>query len=53
MPRFLQTYFRRQMVESKNNFLSWQEIGGERVMSFGEVPIRRTDVLDTAETEVV
>lgn len=50
MPRFLQTYFRRQLLEQKNAMLSWDEIGGEKVLSFGGVPIRRTDVLNTAET---
>lgn len=52
-PRSLQTYFRRQLLHNKNTMLSWSEIGGEKVMDFGGVPIRRTDVLETAETEVV
>jgi hypothetical protein len=53
MPRYLQTYFRRQLLEQKNAMLSWDMIGGERVLSFGGVPIRRTDVLNTNETQVV
>jgi hypothetical protein len=53
MPRSLRAYFRRQMVEKKNAFLSWDEIGGKRVMTFGEAPIRRTDALNVAEARVV
>ena len=53
MPRSLQTYFRRQLLEQKNAMLSWDEIGGEKILSFGGVPIRRTDVLNTNETQVI
>lgn len=53
MPRSLQTYFRRQLLEQKNAMLSWDEIGGEKVLHFGGVPIRRTDVLNVNETQVV
>jgi hypothetical protein len=53
MPRSLRAYFRRQMVEKKNAFLSWDEIGGKRVMAFGESPLRRTDALNVAEARVV
>jgi hypothetical protein len=53
MPRSLQTYFRRQLLEQKNAMLSWDMIGGEKVLSFGGIPIRRTDVLNTNETQVV
>lgn len=53
MPRSLRAYFRRQMVEKKNAFLSWDEIGGKKIMTFGESPLRRTDALNVAEARVV
>ena len=52
MPRYIQTYFRRQLLEQKNAMLSWDDIGGEKVLSFGGIPIRRTDALAVNETQV-
>ena len=53
VPRALRAYFRRQLLTQKGAFMTWDEIGGKRVMSFGEAPIRRTDALNTNEARVV
>ena len=53
VPRALRAYFRRQLLNDKNAFMSWDDIGGKRVMSFGEAPIRRTDSLNVNEARVV
>lgn len=52
VPRAVRSYFRRQLVNDKNAFLSMGEVGGQRVVQFNEVPVRRTDALNTAETQV-
>ena len=52
VPRALRAYFRRQLLNAKNPYMSWDEMGGRRVMSFGEAPIRRTDALNVNESEV-
>ncbi|MFL6728053.1 MAG: major capsid protein [Sphingomicrobium sp.] len=53
VPRAVRAFFRRQLLQRKNQFLSWDEIGGKRIMSFNEVPVRRTDALNVSETQVV
>lgn len=52
-PREIRTYFRRQIAARKAKNMSWTEIGGERVLMFDEIPVRRTDALNVAETQVV
>lgn len=52
-PRIITTFLRRQMVSQKNNFLSWEEIGGKRITSFDGIPIRRSDALNVDEARVV
>lgn len=52
-PRMITTILRRQMVSQKNGFLSWNEIGGKRIMAFDGVDIRRVDALNTDEARVV
>lgn len=52
-PRAISAFLRRQLLQDKNAFMSWSEMGGQRVMTFGEVPVRRTDALNVEETEVV
>jgi hypothetical protein len=52
VPRFVRAFFRRQLLQRKNQFLSWDEVGGRRVLSFNEIPVRRTDALNTNETQV-
>jgi len=52
VPRIIRTWFRRQLLNRKNQFLGWDEIGGKKIMTFNEVPVRRTDALNVAETQV-
>ena len=53
VPKAIRSYLRRQVLNDKNAFMSWDQIGGKRVLSFGESPIRRTDALNTNEARVV
>jgi hypothetical protein len=56
VPRSLRTFFRRQIQNKANLNLSWGDpssISGKKVLQFDEIPIRRVDALETAETEVV
>lgn len=52
-PRRITSFLRRQMISQKNGFLSWSEIGGQRITMFDTVPIRRTDALNVDEARVV
>jgi hypothetical protein len=52
VPRELRAFMRRQILEKKSPYLTWDEMGGKRVMHFGDIPVKRTDVLNTNETEV-
>ena len=51
-PRILRSWFRRQVLNKKSQFLSWDQIGGQSILNFDGVPIRRTDALNTLETAV-
>ena len=53
MPREIQSYMQRQLLEQKNAFMNWSEIGGQQIMSFSGVPVRRTDALNVNETRVI
>lgn len=53
MPRNLRAYLRRQMQNQKGTFMSWDQQGGKRILNFGEVPVRRTDALNVAESQVI
>lgn len=53
VPRDIRTFFRRQIAARKAANMSWDEVGGKKVMMFDEIPIRRTDALNVAETRVV
>lgn len=52
-PRVITGMLRRQLVNKKNGFLSWDEIGGRKVLSFDGIPIRRVDALNVNEARVV
>lgn len=54
MPRQIRGMFRRQMVNNatRSNF-SYETIGGKRVLTFGEVPVKRVDALKADEARVV
>jgi len=47
------SFLRRQLLNAKNAYLSMQEIAGEQVLTFGGVPVRRTDALNIDEAAVV
>lgn len=53
VPRTLRAWFRRQLLAKKSQFLAWDEMGGKKVLNFDGTPIRRTDVLNTNEVQVV
>lgn len=54
MPRTIRSNFRKQMVSNTNNSnFSYETIGGKRVLTFGEVPVRRVDALKADEARVV
>lgn len=54
MPRTIRSNFRKQMVSNANNSnFSYEKIGGKRVLTFGEVPVRRVDALKADEARVV
>jgi hypothetical protein len=52
-PRTVTGYLRRQLVNKKNGFLSWDEIGGRKVLNFDGIPIRRVDAMNVQEARVV
>jgi len=52
--RSIRSMLRRQMLDGvKNSTLSWEKIAGKRVMTLGEVPVRRVDALAADEARVV
>lgn len=56
VPRTLRTFFRRQIQNKANNNLSWGDpssISGRKVLTFDEIPVRRVDSLNVAETRVI
>jgi hypothetical protein len=52
-PRNITTMLRRQLLNSKNAFLSLDEVGGRKVTTFNGIPIRRVDALNVNEARVV
>jgi hypothetical protein len=52
-PRVVTSMLRRQLVNKKNGFLSWDEIGGRKTLSFDGIPIRRVDAMNVQEARVV
>lgn len=50
--RNTRAFLRRQLLQQKNAFLSYDEVGGRKVVNFGEVPVYRTDALNVNETQV-
>jgi hypothetical protein len=52
-PRVVTGMLRRQLVNNKNGFLSWDQIGGRKVMNFDGIPIRRVDAMNVQEARVV
>lgn len=50
--RNTRAFLRRQLLQQKNAFLSYDEVGGRKVVNFGEVPVYRTDALNVNEAQV-
>ncbi|MDD9340223.1 MAG: hypothetical protein PV362_11370 [Providencia heimbachae] len=48
----IRSWMRRQIKNSKNVNISMQEVAGKKVVSFDEIPVRRTDVILTTEDQV-
>jgi hypothetical protein len=40
-------------LERTSNNLSWETVEGKRVMTFDDIPVRRTDALVNTEARVV
>jgi hypothetical protein len=40
-------------LEKTSNNLSWETVEGKRVMTFDDIPVRRTDALTASEARVV
>ena len=53
MPRLIRSFLRQQLVEKKNAFLSISDQGSKATLMFDEVPVRRLDVMNVAEAQVV
>ncbi|HEX8421169.1 MAG TPA: hypothetical protein VF638_14280 [Sphingomonas sp.] len=52
MDRNIRAFFRRQLTAQKNQFLSMDDVGGKRMLNFGEIPILRTDAMAVNEAQV-
>lgn len=53
MNRRLREKLRLGILERISSHLTWETVSGERVMTFDDIPVRRTDVLVNAEARVV
>lgn len=47
--RLTLSFLDQQILEKKNPFLGYGEVGGRRTMMFGQIPVKRLDALNTAE----
>lgn len=53
MNRRLREKLRLGILEKISSNLSWETVSGERVMTFDDIPVRRTDALINTEARVV
>lgn len=51
--RTIREKLRLGILEKVTNNLSWETVEGKRVMTFDDIPVRRTDALVNTETRVV
>lgn len=51
--REIMTWFRRQLVNKKSPYLSQDEYGGKKVLTWNGIPIKRDDMLNINESQVV
>lgn len=52
MPRVIRSFLRRQINNKSNVNLNQQEVGGKTVMTFDDIPCRRSDALLSTEVQV-
>lgn len=50
--RTITSFLRRQMTNKATVFLNLDEVAGKKVMTFGEVPVRRVDSITNAEATI-
>lgn len=50
--RTISSFLRRQMTNKATVFLNMDEVAGKKVMTFGEVPVRRCDAITVAESTI-
>jgi hypothetical protein len=53
MNRTLREKLRLGILEKVSTNLTWETVEGKRVMTFDDIPVRRTDALINTETRVV
>jgi len=53
MPRTVRGMLRRQLLNKKNPYLSYDEVAGKKVVNFDGIPVRRVDALKADEARVV
>lgn len=53
VPRNIRENLRLGILEKVSNNLSWETVSGKRVMTFDDIPVRRTDALVATEARVV
>lgn len=52
-PRTVTGMLRRQLLADKNNFLSYDDAAGRKVVNFDNIPVRRVDAMKANEARVV
>lgn len=52
-PRDISAFLRRQLLFQKNAYLSFDDRGGKKVLTFSEAAVKRVDALNVNETRVV
>ena len=52
MPRNIKSMLERQLLQTKNSFLSYDKVDGQRQFQFGGIPITRSDALKANEAAV-
>lgn len=50
--RTVRSFLRRQMTNKATVYLNMDEVAGKKVMTFGEVPVRRCDSITNAEATI-
>lgn len=52
MDRNMKSFLERQLLNDKNPYLSYEQVAGKRMTSFGGIPILRTDALAVDEAAI-